>query len=129
MSKYLYTYDEHGNRTEYLFITWDFEHNLWEDFYKETSFWSEFIPISVEELTLPKVTVYPNPASEVVNLTFDTEIKNAFCFLLSEDGKLIQNMMFSGNSARINTSGISPGIYYLRIVANERGLSQKIVIR
>lgn len=129
MSKYLYTYDEHGNRTEYLFISWDFEHNLWKDFYKETSFWSEFIPISVDELTLPKVTVYPNPASDLVNITFETEVKNAFCYLFSEDGKLIKTQNISGTTARINTSGFVPGIYILRMMAEGKVFSQKIILK
>lgn len=128
MSKYLYNYDEHGNRTEYLFISWDFENNLWEDFYKETSYWSEFIPISVDELNFPKVNIYPNPASDVVNITFETEAKNAFCFLFSEEGKLMQKMIFSGNSAKINTSGFLPGTYILRISADTQSLSRKIII-
>ena len=128
LSKYKYSYDENGNRTEYVYFTFDDQNNVWEDYYKEASFWSEFIQNSIDESWLPLVKIFPNPASDFINLTFETEVKNAFYFLFSEDGKLLKKHSFSGNSARINTSGFIPGTYILRISAGVQSLTQKIII-
>jgi hypothetical protein len=129
LSMYTYTYDGNGNRTDYLYRSWDFINNIWEDFYKEASFWSEFIPFSVNDFDAAMVKVFPNPANDFVNIIFKTEVKNAFCYLFSEDGKLLKTQHISGNTNSINTSGFLPGIYILKIETDERDFSQKIILK
>jgi hypothetical protein len=129
LSKYKYNYDENGNRTEYLYFTFDDQNNSWMDYYKEVSFWSENTQYSIDEPWFPEVKITPNPAHDFIKITFETEIKNAFCHLFSEDGKLVKTQNISGNTARINTSGFVPGIYILRTMAEGQVFSQKIIIR
>jgi len=129
LSMYAYTYDENGNRTGSIYRSWDFINNIWEDFYKETSYWSEFIPFSINDFDAAMVKVFPNPANDFVNIIFKTEVKNAFCFLFSEDGRLLKKQNISGNLARMNTSGFLPGTYILKVFANGQDFSRKIIVQ
>jgi hypothetical protein len=129
LSKYKYNYDENGNRTEYLYFTFDDQNNSWMDYYKEVSFWSENTQYSIDEPWFPEVKISPNPAHNFINITFETEIKNTFCYLFSDGGKLIKTQNISGNSARINTSGFVPGIYILRMMTEGKVFSQKIILK
>jgi hypothetical protein len=129
LARYKYSYDENGNRTGYLYSTFNDENNIWEDYYKEVSFWSQNTQNSIDEQWFPEVKFFPNPAHDFINITFEAEIKNAFCYLFSSDGKLVKTQNISGNTVRINTSGFVPGIYVLRMMAEGQVFSQKIIFR
>lgn len=91
---------------------------------------------SVDEPKLEPETfkLYPNPADDNLQLTFylpekgDTDIS-----LFSLDGKKIYEehlKKFSGTfEKQIDVTDATSGIYYLRIVQNEKSFSQKMIIR
>ncbi|MBA4321533.1 MAG: hypothetical protein C0408_01825 [Odoribacter sp.] len=84
-------------------------------------FQQKYIITAVEENFLDpvQVTVFPNPASDIVNIEFDTptdgEIK---LFLLDTQGRLVKTDQIEAavTNKQINLQDLSTGIYYLRLV-------------
>lgn len=63
-----------------------------------------------------EIAVYPNPAQNEVNVTFNKElgVKNVAIYNLV--GKQVSNYRVSNNSAKLDIEKIPAGIYFLRLV-------------
>lgn len=59
------------------------------------------------------ITVYPNPASGIVSVLFNSPVKNETYFLLNSNGQTIQRATFNGTTGAINLAANPAGIYYL----------------
>jgi photosystem II stability/assembly factor-like uncharacterized protein len=71
--------------------------------------------------------VYPNPVSDVLNVTYSSEITNARLFNIS--GKLVYESAGNSNELRISTSELPSGLYLLNITTNEGVVTRKVSIR
>lgn len=69
--------------------------------------------LAVNEYDQSKVTVYPNPATEFINITGIDNIKSVKIF--STEGKLISVNNITG---KINVSKFPPGVYLVEIESN-----------
>lgn len=73
---------------------------------------------SVSKINTSKddITLYPNPAQNEVNITFNKEmgVKNVAIYNLV--GKQVSNYRVNGNSAKLDIERIPAGIYFLRLV-------------
>jgi hypothetical protein len=69
--------------------------------------------LELEELTLV-VSVYPNPASGVLNVELSSNENNDF-EIYSVDGKLISTGTIFNGTAQLNVQAIANGRYMLRI--------------
>ena len=74
-----------------------------------------------------EISVYPNPASEVVNLTSGTEITNVNVY--NNTGQLISSEQVNGNFYQLNTSEFQAGIYLFQVESNEGVVSKRIIIQ
>jgi hypothetical protein len=61
-----------------------------------------------------KITVYPNPATDYLNIKVNNEYKNSTVQLFSIDGKLLQTINIKNNLEYINIKPLAKGIYTLR---------------
>jgi len=79
----------------------------------------------------PAITVYPNPATSVVNVLFDKpQQKDCIIELISNNGQLVQRVAAGGlQSKQLNVSGIAAGTYQLRIIAVNNIVTQKLIIQ
>ena len=127
LSKYLYSYDDDGNRTEFLYKTWDYENNEWLNFYKDINYWSEFVPIGLNEISNVGVQLYPNPTNGRINLAFDKNIKNGLATVFSMDGKLLLNKKIQGNEPHFNLGALPQGKYILTINIKGEIFSQIVI--
>lgn len=57
--------------------------------------------------------VYPNPSSDILNV--ESNIEKSTVDLLNIDGKVISSFDLEGNRASHNVSGISAGLYFVRL--------------
>ncbi len=73
---------------------------------------SEVVATKVNNLETAGLTVYPNPATNVVNIT-GADIKDIQLF--NTVGQLIHKYNISSSKAQINVSDLPQGIYLLRI--------------
>lgn len=75
--------------------------------------------VSVDENpTIPSLTVYPNPAADVLNIGFgQNDIKLEDVRIYTLEGKLIERI--SANTKSIDISDISPNTYIVEIVSGD----------
>ena len=69
--------------------------------------------------TKVKVKLYPNPASEQINLQFETATdKEILLYMLDSQGKLIKTDRIEESSTEkiINLEDLPAGVYYLRMI-------------
>ena len=75
-----------------------------------------------------KVTIYPNPANDVVNVKMNATISQIE--IINLDGQLLLQSVFNNNNneVTVNTSGLNNGIYFLRIVTSDGAIMKKFQI-
>lgn len=80
--------------------------------------------LSVESNLLSKVSVYPNPTSEILNLKVPSNVEVTQVTVFDLLGK---DTGVSYNNGVVNTSGLSQGVYLLKVETSAGTLTQKIV--
>jgi hypothetical protein len=95
-------------------------------------FQQQLIITSVEENleNLVKVTVYPNPVSDNLNISFgeplDGEVK---VFLINSQGKVVKTDVIEETivEKQINLQDLSAGLYYLKLTKGKLSNVYKVV--
>jgi len=72
------------------------------------------------------ITVYPNPAKNLVSIDSNSNIKSIELFDIQ--GRILQTTIESGNAAKIDISGKSGGIYFVR-VTTDKGIKVSKIIK
>ncbi len=83
---------------------------------------------NLEELV--NVTVYPNPASEILNIKFEVPIDGDIdIYLLDQQGKLVKTDIVEAASVekQINMQEYPAGIYFLRLIKGKLSNVYKVV--
>ncbi|MFM7666576.1 MAG: T9SS type A sorting domain-containing protein [Bacteroidota bacterium] len=83
---------------------------------------------NLDEVSSADFSVYPNPASEVININ-STKMLNAVVTISDLTGKVVKTSSINGLTASVNTSGLNNGIYYVTITEGNSTSTQKVVIR
>ncbi len=92
------------------------------------------VSIGYEELVLGSVNVYPNPAEDIVNVSFEnvsnTEVRLSLYNTMGQVVIASQQQVGSGkNVLPINIAELPPGFYTLDIEVGNGRLSKKVVVR
>ncbi len=74
------------------------------------------------------LNVYPNPASDVINVTLNKEV-TATITVVDVTGKVVKTTTINGVSTSINTAGLSNGVYYVNITDGTSVSTEKVVIK
>jgi hypothetical protein len=74
------------------------------------------------------LNVYPNPASDVINVTLNKEV-SATITVLDVTGKVVKTSTINGTTTSINTTGLSNGVYYVNITDGTSVSTEKVVIK
>ena len=72
-----------------------------------------------------EIRIYPNPARNVLNIEGDN-LKEAA--LYSAIGTLVQRTELNGKSTSLNVSGLTKGIYFVRIITSDSNISTRKVV-
>lgn len=82
---------------------------------------------SINEMTLPSISVYPNPVSSYLNI----ECTNAMdkIELLNTVGQSVYVKQSSSKQETINLESIDKGVYILKIDSGKQNILKKIVVR
>tara|TARA_R110000850_G_scaffold203228_1_gene329438 strand:- start:47219 stop:48136 length:918 start_codon:yes stop_codon:yes gene_type:complete len=83
-------------------------------------------PLSVNETLASQVSVYPNPATDVINIKTPSNIQVTGAILYDLLGKNTGVVFANG---QVDVSALSRGVYMLTVETNEGSLTQKIVKR
>ncbi|MFI5220830.1 MAG: T9SS type A sorting domain-containing protein [Bacteroidia bacterium] len=104
--------------------------NRWVPQYRSTPHYTKIYNFGMEEVNNREtITVYPNPATN--ELTIQTDLTNKLnAQLFDITGKQVTGIVSFINSVKINTEGISQGIYFLKITNADFGLvkMQKVMV-
>lgn len=76
------------------------------------------------------VTIYPNPASEALNIRFEEALDGAVdLVLLSQDGKLVKRDIIEAATIekQLNMQDLPAGIYFLRLIKGKLSNVYKVV--
>ncbi|HMI06287.1 MAG TPA: T9SS type A sorting domain-containing protein [Flavobacterium sp.] len=71
------------------------------------------------------VSVYPNPAKQLVNIKADTNIKTIEIFDIQ--GRILETVLENGTTATLNIATKSSGIYFLKITTTTGSKVEKLV--
>lgn len=71
---------------------------------------------SVEENKLT-VSVYPNPAVDVLNLSFNSQVQHVTIYSVS--GQVISTVAVNALTAKVDVSALAPGVYFYEAVTSE----------
>ncbi len=74
------------------------------------------------------ITIYPNPASNWVNVVIDekTNIIDNNILLLDLNGKVIQSYDLQSHEAQLNLDALASGVYIIRVVSDSGAHSSKV---
>jgi hypothetical protein len=78
------------------------------------------------------VSVFPNPATEFINIAFNELSGDATLTLFSTDGKQVMNKninVTANQNTTLDVSGLSSGIYTLRVASSNGTTSKKVIIK
>jgi len=93
---------------------------------------SKLTAIEEEKLDQSLVTIYPNPASNLITLSFENQIQNPATITLTDlSGKAL--VKFENVDPTLNTNidvnGLPDGFYFLKIKSGDKALVKKIIIK
>ena len=83
---------------------------------------------TIEVANVFGLNVYPNPASDVINVTLNKEV-TATITVVDVTGKVVKTSTINGASTSINTAGLSNGVYYVNITDGTSVSTEKVVIK
>lgn len=79
------------------------------------------------ELRKAKIEVFPNPASDFLNIALPQEIETASYELLALDGKLLQNGVLTKGENTLRISQKLSGVFLLKVQTQSGSVVQKVV--
>ncbi len=84
---------------------------------------------------LPEITefeIYPNPANEKINITFNAQVENVTAILIRDNqGKIVyenlQNKIVN-NFVVVDVSGFTKGLYFISVESTKKRFTKKVII-
>lgn len=89
------------------------------------------LTISIEEngMLVPlNVSIYPNPANDLVNIKLDRQLENASISLIDISGRVVGTQVFNGTSLQMETSGLASGVYTLVLDSGDNELVRRKIV-
>ena len=79
-------------------------------------------------MAFKEAIVYPNPSTSQFNI----EVNEADTYTLEvmdHAGRSVFTNSFNGSTTQLNLAGLSEGIYFLRIISDQRAYYQKLILQ
>ena len=74
------------------------------------------------------ISIYPNPASDFINIVINNFTKNLFFELYTVNGQLIKHLELTKVQNIINVSTLKQGIYFIKVTDGNKQWRKRIVI-
>lgn len=87
----------------------------------------ELLITSIEDRLFNSTILYPNPASDVVNIKSEYKIKNITVY--NYEGRIISNVQADNFNYQFNTSQFNSGIYFFQIETAEGTINKRIIVQ
>lgn len=89
---------------------------------------SSFVPSGLNEAEFSDVRVYPNPATNLVEVALTGDWSNGQLLLTDPMGRTVASQAIQSNAVRMNLGAFVNGIYSLTASKNDKIISQRIII-
>jgi hypothetical protein len=126
-------YNEEGLLISISYTAWDENLKVWSPTEKYYIYYSSHsISTKIEAFTNfenEMLEVYPNPASELINILFRNEVYFGKYSLFNTLGQLQKSDIITDKITALQVDNLPQGIYYLIIDTNNTKISKKIIIR
>lgn len=87
-------------------------------------------PVGIEEETPEVLSVYPNPTSDLVNITFKENVDNGQVQIIDVTGRVYFAQQVEGTQKlTIDVSNLVQGLYFVQFKNQYQNVQEKIVIR
>jgi len=85
----------------------------------------QFSIVTITKSTVKEnsISIYPNPAEDVINISSPDQINNIKIF------NFVGQMLYSGNDVTINTSNFKSGVYIIKVETDEGTVIEKIKVK
>ncbi|HET8803789.1 MAG TPA: T9SS type A sorting domain-containing protein, partial [Aequorivita sp.] len=91
---------------------------------------SENILNSGENSFSTEVKVFPNPASEVVNISLKNTSKKASLVMFDVMGRIVNQVAFeTKKEIQFSVGNLQPGVYYLKISEGKMQTTKKLIVK
>jgi hypothetical protein len=80
-----------------------------------------------DDISVGELSVYPNPASEYIQVEGDLDTGEARVMMYDVSGKMVMNQVLD-RGGRIPVSHLSDGIYVVRLVQGSKVKTGKVMI-
>ncbi len=88
---------------------------------------SDLTGVSIGELTDDQFSIYPNPATDVVTINGQVEMKQIR--VMNYTGQVVYQSAVNSTQTSVNTGDIPAGMYILQVETHEGWSSQKLMIK
>lgn len=85
------------------------------------------IPLSIKDLNIDAINIYPNPASNTISIQIPTNYSSLKSSIYDLNGKKVMDA--ATNNDKIDVSSLTDGMYILSVEVDKVILNRKIVIR
>lgn len=75
------------------------------------------IVTTVSTNQINELTVFPNPASDILNIEIPEMMKNASVYIYSANGSIVEQNIVSTSQLRIDISGFASGLYNIKVIS------------
>ncbi len=117
-----YQHDVTGNRIQRDWYCWGNE-------VKNRGAEEDTVPDrSKARLSVVHMIVYPNPASDVLTVSFTDLIPAGTLAILDASGRTVHSMWINGTTAVLEVSGIAPGSYWLAFTSGSERIISGLAI-
>ena len=82
-------------------------------------------PLSIEDETLTDLSIYPNPADDILIIKTSADLREKIATVFDITGKRVYNQKLLNN--RLNVSSLESGVYVLRIESEGKSIRRKFV--
>ena len=71
----------------------------------------------------------PNPASTTISLSVSNRTETLSLQITDMNGKTIKQQLITGDDTKVNVSGLSKGMYIVKVFGSSSMFSEKLVIQ
>ncbi|HTO37005.1 MAG TPA: T9SS type A sorting domain-containing protein [Brumimicrobium sp.] len=85
--------------------------------------------VSVNENVLAQTALYPNPASEVLNIQLPSSVESADVVITDALGRVVKTLNVDAVVQTIDVSSIKKGTYFVKMTSGENSFVKTVVIK
>jgi hypothetical protein len=85
--------------------------------------------VGIEENMLSNAIVYPNPASDVINISLSKELTNTEVSIVDAMGRIVLNQSIDNDFTSLDVAHLEEGIYFVKIANGDNVETKTVVIK